>query len=142
MGNQITKVSKEKNLDFRTCFIIERILDANCDYIKNTSDKNLKIGVTSESSENKENPMNIQGIRIGEGEIYRLKNFIKNDNSLTYEFDKNIKLNLFKREMNVCYNLNTDDINITKCIEPIIIKNFKDIGMDSNELDEIAKFYK
>lgn len=139
MGNKITRT----DLPNRSHFIIERIFDANCDYIKNTTDKVIKVGIASNTpNDNKENPLHLQGIRIGEGEIYRLKNFVKNDNSLTYEFEKNVKLNLFRREMNVCYNLNTDDINVTKCIDPLIIKNYKDIGMNSMELDEIPKFYK
>lgn len=140
MGNKIAKTDLPA---LRNFFAIDRILDANCDYIKNTQHKNVLIGIVPGTPiDNKENPLQYQGIRIGEGEIFRLKNFVKNDNSLTYEFENDVKLNLFKREMVICYNLQADDLNVTKCIDPIITKNFKDIGMNSKELDEISKFYK
>jgi hypothetical protein len=121
-------------------FIIDRMFAANCEFLKGHKTQNIVIGTFKNPEP--QNPLGWQGIRIGDGEILPLKNFQKNKNSVIYEFDRDTKLSLFKRDdqHDVFYNLRTPTLNITEKVAPIIAKHFKDISHDSKELDEIKEF--
>lgn len=119
-------------------FIMDRIIAANCDYLKDHSQPNIIIGVYN--SPNSLNPLGRQGIRIGDGEIYSLLTFQKTENSVNYEFENSTHLTIFKRNNSqICYNLKTPSLNITREIAPKIASLYKDLSLDSRELDEIKE---
>ena len=88
----------------------------------------------------KENPYKTQVIRVNNGPLKSLVSFTETNNSLIYDFEDNIKLQLTKRDNNVVYHIKTNDIEYTNNIHPIVRKHWKTISLASNELDKIAPF--
>ena len=119
-------------------FLIDRIICTNL---------NIYVGVIGGVDTNDKNILKHQGIRIGsDNKISELKNFIKTERNLIYEFDSDIKLSVFKRQNNeedVYYNIKTKTINITSLVDPLIRQNFKKIGMSiSDEIDSLESMFK
>ncbi len=141
MGNTSSSYADafKSKIDYSTCFRIDRVFDAGCDFLNN---ENISVGILHNIDENNKNPYKYQGIRLGNNrKIECLTNFIKNDNSYTYEFENNIKLNIFKKDGHVYYNINTRDINITKPVNNILCKMYKPIQSCSDEIDMIYDIY-
>ncbi len=136
-NNVINLMMAETNRKVKNCFLIDRLIDPNCNGME------VYIGVNGHVNPN--NILSNQGIRLGKhGEIKRLTSFIKVENGLLYTFEDNIKLAITKNDNNeIIYSLNAyDDLNVTKKMNPRMIKLFKSIGMSSNELDKINDFIK
>ena len=134
----------EKRLNTNT-FLIERLVDGNCDYLQHVMppyEPNIKVGVFGGTGNDKSNPLENQGIRIGDSDIHSLKSFTQANDSLTYEFDQNIKLTVFKRRDSIVYNLKTDTLDVTREVNPAVAKFYKPISMDSIEIDKLATIYK
>lgn len=126
-------------------FLQERIIDGNCDYIQHSdspiSENNVRVGIFG-NKEDKLNPLGNQGIRIGGGDIQSLKNFMETQNGLVYEFTDDTRLTFFPCEKDVCYNLKTPVLDVTRKVDPIIRKFYKPMGLASTELDKITNLYK
>jgi hypothetical protein len=136
-NNIINLMMTETNRKIKNCFLIDRLIDPNCNGME------VYIGVNGNVNPN--NILSNQGIRIGKyGEIKHLTSFIKVENGLLYTFEDNIKLTITKNDNNeIMYSLKAyDDMNVTKLMNPRMIKLFKSIGMSSNELDKINDFIK
>lgn len=138
MGNTATKVAEAAKPQY---FIIDRLLAANCDFLGGAGIRGntIQFGVFGSGAE-KESPLGHQGIRIGDGPIHILKAFSENGSGLVYEFEDNVRLNLFKRDGgDACYNLRTDTLNVTRPVDPAIRKFYKPLYMRdaSEELDKI-----
>jgi hypothetical protein len=124
-----------------TCFTIDRILDSDC------AGKTLAIGSHSNGDPNL--PLSGQGIRHGQGEpIKRLLEFKKapDGHRLDYTFENNTRLSVTKAAKGeVRYTFETPQgdrappVFIAKAMDPLLVRNFKGIGMNSAELDEIEK---
>jgi hypothetical protein len=126
--------SKEINRRFDNCFIIDRLIDANC-----VDGKTLTIGINGK--DNPENILSKQGIRLGQdGDIKRLVSFIRVDNGLVYNFEDNTRLTLTKNEKNnkIMYAFETSGKTIVKEMDDRIMGMYKTMGMSSSELDKIA----
>jgi hypothetical protein len=138
MGNALTLAPLPK----KRFLMIERIIAANCDFLPDSyEDKNILIGIIG-TSKDEANPLAHQAIRLGTDEPCKLVNFQEGITTLTYEFENNISLNIMRREDKIIYNIQTPDIHITREVDPILIKFYKPIGMDSTELDKINKLYR
>ena len=121
-------------------FMVERIIVANCDFLP-SEEKNILIGVSG-ISRDEMNPLAHQAIRIGNSELYKLVNFQEGTSTLTYEFEKNVSLNIMRSKDTIIYNVKTPEIQITREADPLLIKFYKPIGMASAELDKIEKLYR
>lgn len=122
----------------RERFIIERILASNMNGVE---ENNLVIGVTALL----DNPLGHQGLRIGnDPTIHRLRGFREGERSIHYDFQNDIKLNIFKRDNgDVIYNISSPAVNTTETVDPLICKFYKSIGMSmSNEIDRVEKIFK
>ncbi len=89
-----------------------------------------------------DNPYKKQVIRVNNGQLKSLVSFTETSNSLIYEFEDNVKLQLIKRENNIVYHIKTEDIEHTSAVPSILRNHYKTISLASNELDKIADFYK
>lgn len=156
---------------FNHHFVMDRLIDTNCDYITAPADGSLyeqvvKVGLWTNTKANrfksdkpclksieeeekelrKTNPLNYQGIQIGKSPIYELKSFVRNTNSVEYHFDKEVRLLIVKRETgNLYYQLVSPEqnINVTRPVNPIMIRLFKPIGpFDSSSSLEIDEIGK
>jgi len=119
---------------YDNCFIIDRLIDADC------AGKNLSIGVNSKV--NPDNMLSHQGIRLGQdGEIKRLVSFVKADNALIYNFEDNTRLTLTKDDKTnkIMYAFETPGKTVVKEMDNKIWSMYKTIGMSSKELDKIAE---
>ncbi len=118
-----------------TCFTIDRILDADC------KGKTLVIGTHSSGDPNL--PLSGQGIRHGQHEpIQRLLEFKKapDGKTLNYLFENNTRLSVMKAEKGeVRYTYDDTSSSVAKAMDPLLVRNFKSIGMNSAELDAIAE---
>jgi hypothetical protein len=131
----------EQQLRNPTCFTIDRILDSDC------KGKTLTIGAHSYGDPNL--PLSGQGIRHGDNEpIKRLLEFKKaaDGKTLNYLFENNTRLSVMKAEKgDVRYTFETPQggrappIFVAKAMDPLLVRNFKSIGMNSAELDAIAE---
>lgn len=124
----------ETDRRYNNCFIIDRLIDPNCD------GKPLSIGINTNQV-----PLNLmsrQGIRLGEdGNIKHLVSFLKVNNGLVYNFEDNTNLTLTKNEKSnkITYSFQTTGKTVVKEMDDSVINRFKTIGMDSKELDSIAE---
>jgi hypothetical protein len=120
-------------------FLIDRTLAAECDFLPETVEQVIRIGVFTGSTD-KPNPLRQQGLRIGDGPIHTLKHCVEHTNGLEYQFEKDVTLSVFKREGAACYRLKTDALDVTRTIHPFLAKNFKTIGMReaSAEVDKLV----
>ena len=76
----------------RERFIMERIIAANMNGVEGNT---LTVGVTALL----DNPLGHQGLRIGDDPtIHRLRGFREGERSIHYDFQNDIKLNIFKRD--------------------------------------------
>lgn len=137
MGNVQSEVSKTR----QKFMINERIIAANCDFLPESTDNNIFIGITG-TSRDETNPLAHQVIRLGNGDLHRLVKFQEGVTSLSYEFEKNVSLNIMRSEDKLIYNIQTPEIQITREIDPILVKFYKPIGMACSELDKIDKLYR
>jgi len=123
-----------------TCFSIDRILDADC------KGRTLAIGVHSKGDPAL--PLSNQGLRHGDGQpIRRLLKFERSPDgkALHYTFEEGARLSIIPNKTQkgeVVYSLDLPVppyTVIAKTIDPIVLRNFKPIGMNSAELDAIAE---
>ena len=127
--------TKEINRRYDNCFIIDRLIDANC-----MDGKTLAIGVNGKV--NPDNILSHQGIRLGQdGDIKRLVSFVKFNNGLVYNFEDNTNLTLTKNEKNnkIIYSFQMPGKTVVKEMDNKILEAYKTIGMSSSELDKIAE---
>jgi hypothetical protein len=136
MGNIQSQTPIEKNKRL----LVERILVANCEYLQ-SEDNNILIGVTG-IAKDEANPLANQAIRIGNSDLYKLINFKEGLTSVTYEFEKDVSLNIMRSDKKLIYNIKTPELQITREIDPLLVKFYKPIGMASAELDRIEKIYR
>ncbi len=94
------------------------------------------VGVTGQVG-SEENPFREQVIRIGDEPLRSLVSFSKTENSLHYEFEDNIHLQIMKREKDIVYHIKTNEINHTSKIRPLYLSK---ISLKSNELDKMVDF--
>jgi hypothetical protein len=120
-------------------FMVERIIAANCEFLP-SEEKNILIGVSG-ISRDEMNPLAHQAIRLGNSELYKLVNFQEGTSTLTYEFEKNVSLNIMRSKDKLIYNIKTPELHITREIDPMLVKFYKPIGMASAEFDKIEKLY-
>lgn len=124
------------------CFLIDRLIAANCDFIKGT-DNCIRIGVNGYKGDDELNPLTNQGIRIGDSQIYKLKSFAEYNSGIDYKFENNVNLRLFKKDSgDLFYHLKTPEMDVTREIDPIVAKFYKKICMASDELDKLDGFFK
>lgn len=140
MGSSSSKTVPVLESSLNQYLKIERILAAQCDFLPpNRFEDTIRVGIVGNS--NPENPLGSQAIRIGDSDAYRLQSFQGTDESLVYNFEKNITLTLMKRRDSFVYHLKTPELDVTKEIYPGIVKMFKPIGMASDELDKIGTLF-
>ncbi len=94
------------------------------------------VGVTGQVG-SEENPFREQVIRVGDEPLRSLVSFSKTENSLHYEFEDNIHLQIMKREKDIVYHIKTNEINHTSKIRPLYLSK---ISLKSNELDKMVDF--
>jgi len=136
MGNVQSEVPPPK----KNFLLVERLIATNCDFLPDSAeDKNILIGVCG-TSKDELNPLANQAIRLCNN-THRLLNFQEGNSTLTYEFEKNVTLNIMRSENKIMYNIKTPDINVTREIHPSVVKLYKPIGVASVELDTIKKLY-
>ncbi len=122
MGN---KISSER-------LLFDRVIDG---------EEQIYIGVNG--NKNQDNPMSTQKIHLGDFQYKNLHFFTSTPTNLTYEFEDNVMLRFYKNEKNeVFYNIKCPEKNIdkTKIMNEICVKNFKKIEFHSNEFDKIYDF--
>jgi hypothetical protein len=88
-----------------------------------------------------------QCIKINEeSKLHCLLHFVETHNSLTYDFEDNIKLTIMKTLSsdicNIYYNLRTDSLNISDKLSDNDRRWFKTININSEQLDKLADFIK
>jgi hypothetical protein len=86
------------------------------------------------------NPYKTQVIRVNNGPLKSLVSFTETNNSLIYDFEDNVKLQLMKRDNDIVYHIKTEDIEYTNNIHPVVRNHWKTISLASEELDKIATF--
>ncbi len=91
---------------------------------------------------NVNNPYKTQVIRVNHGELKSLVSFTETNNSLIYDFEDHIKLQLTKRDDTIIYHIITKDINYTDTMHPIVREHWSPISLESKELDKIGAFIK
>lgn len=133
LNKTIIEAKNEIENRYLNCFIIDRLIDADC------AGKVLRIGVNSNKTQN--NILSNQGIRWGEdGQIKRLISFNKVNGDLIYDFEDNYRLILSKNNKNkIIYSFLTDDNIIVKEIDDKVLNYWKTISMASSELDRIVE---
>lgn len=133
INKTIIEAKNEIENRYLNCFIIDRLIDADC------AGKVLSIGVSGNANPN--NILSNQGIRWGQdGQIKRLVSCSKVDNGLIYEFEDNYRLILSKTDKNkIIYSFLTDNNINVKEIEDKILNYWKIISMNSSELDRIVE---
>jgi len=129
MGNSFQK--NDNNID--GCLKFDRILDG---------ENEIYIGLGSMSQ-----GISTQVIRIGDfnNKYNKLLEFSEEKNKLNYKFENNIIMNIEKENENMRLEITDpkNKRNISKNIDPIIIKYFKPIKMSntSNEFDKIYDLF-
>jgi hypothetical protein len=140
MGNSVSTAVKPLEAPFKNCLQIERMIAAECDFLPaNQSEDNIRVGVIGNSDP--ANPLSHQAIRFGDSDAYRLQSFTKGENTLIYKFEKNVNLTLMKRRDSILYNLKTPEFDVTREINPTIVRMYKSISMASDELDKIGELF-
>jgi hypothetical protein len=140
MGSSLSSPVVPNEFPSKQTFRIERILASGCDYLPpNRYEDTIRVGVIGGALD--DNPLSHQAIRLGGSEPYRLKAFEENTNSLKYTFEKDVSLTLMKRRDSFVYNLKTPELDVSREIYPGLVKMFKPIGVASEELDKIDKFF-
>jgi hypothetical protein len=140
MGASGTKLNHSN----KSYFIIDRLLSANCDFLKDHRDPSIRFGIVS-SKGGLHRPLKKQGIRIGDDNICRLVDCTSSNSKIEYKFENNISLTIFKQPNNeVWYTLKTPKLDITRSIDPIVRKFYKPISMSdaSLELDKVEEILK
>lgn len=135
LRNWAESTTKEISRKYDNCFIIDRLIDANC-----VDGKPLAIGVNGKV--NPDNILSHQGIRLGQdGDIKRLVSFVKFNNGLVYNFEDNTNLTLTKNEKNnkIMYSFQMPGKTVVKEMDDYVVGTYKTIGMSSSELDKIAE---
>ncbi len=128
--------NKKNTLFSGPAMVIDRIIVAE--------PHRIEVGVYGfDVSKNKENnPYKSQVIRVNNGPLKSLVNYTETSNSLIYDFEDNIKLQLTKREKDIVYHIKTEDIEHTSNMNPLVRQIWKTISLKSKELDKIADFVK
>ncbi len=118
MGNKIAHES----------LIFDRVIDGEA---------GIWVGVNGTEEPN--NPMGKQKLCLQNGQYQKLKFFTKTDNNLMYEFENDITLRFYKNPDGVYYNFKypSKQIDQTKLMHQVVCSNYKKIGFNSNELDQI-----
>lgn len=121
----------------RHAFLVERTLAAECDFLEDTQDQAIRLGVGG-AKEDPSNPLGLQGVRIGSnGEPLLMKDVKSSDTSVEYSFEKDTYIHVFRRGDDVLYHLKTPTLDVTRTIHPMVRSMWKPIGMGavSRELD-------
>ena len=143
MGASISKPSPEPNAQespLKDCLRIERVIASGCNYLRpNRLEDTIRIGVIGNGDP--QNPLSSQAIRLGDSEAYRLQSFQDGKDSLSYTFEKGVRLTLMRRRDSITYNLKTPELDVTRIIYPGLVKMYKPIGMASEELDKIGELF-
>lgn len=94
----------------------------------------IVVGVTGQVG-SKENPFREQVIRINDDELKSLVSFRQTENSLDYEFEDHIHLQIMKKNKQVICHVKTPKINYTSVIRPLYTSK---ISLKSDELDKMV----
>jgi len=98
-------------------------------------DLDITIGVSKFHDENQ--PLSNQYIKVN-NKLHHLKNFYKNDHYLSFIFDKNISLMIiYFGSVIMIYLFDNGRCILCKPINELIIKRFKKMNFNSEELDYI-----
>lgn len=125
-------VSKQRYL------LIERMIDADCDYLNG---KPLRIGVCN--GESGPNPLKTQCISVGDRPPSDLMEFTETNNGFKYRFTDDVDFSIIRRDNNdIYYNLKTPEFDVTRPIQEPIRRVYKPISMCSPELDKIQEIFK
>jgi len=137
MGNIQSEVPTHQ----KKFLMVERIIAANCEFLPDSTDKNILIGISG-TSKDETNPLAHQAIRIGNSNPYKLVSFQDGPTTLSYEFEKNISLHIMRSNDKLIYNIQTPEIHATHELDPVLVKFYKPIGMGCIELDKIDKLFR
>ena len=103
---------------------------------------NIKFGVCGGSGE-QSNPYKTQCIKIdNETKPHSLLTFFETPNTISMEFEDDIRLTLMKSGDKVNYNLKTSTINTTRELDTFHRNWIKSVHMGSPELDKMVDFIK
>lgn len=94
------------------------------------------VGVTGQVG-SKENPFREQVIRINDDDLKSLVSFRQTENSLDYEFEDYIHLQIMKKNKQIICHIKTPKINYTSVIRPLYTSK---ISLKSDELDKMVDF--
>ena len=126
MGNTHTHAAAQQ----KPFFIVERILTPD-----------IKVGVVGGNG-----GANPQGIRIGDGEIRRLKRFDSDASELNYTFENATKLRLYNcgPSSSICYTLESPELQQVAALYPSIVEKFKPISMGdtTTEIDAMWDLFR
>lgn len=126
-------------LNVNECLKFDKVIDV---------EEEIYIGILPNFKNSKNlNPYSSQAIRIGKNSnAVRLIEFTECTNSLKFDYEFNITMQLTKKNNDIILNIHdpTQDKHIIKLMDPICIKFMKPIYFDklSVEYDKIATFIK
>jgi len=143
IAKEMSTVSRARD----ACFMVERLIDANCEFLG--GEQSIRVGIWAgppkfksekrgpagwdeeDEMAKKANPLGHQGIRIGAMPIMPLVGFTKHIDSVAFQFGGGIQLSIMRRANgDVYYHLIVPDENldITRKISDPIRRHFKPIG--------------
>lgn len=134
LNRVLSEVYKTTDDIYNNYFIIDRIIDADCD------GKLLVVGI--KGGDNLSNSLSKQGIRWGNtGQIKRLVSFVQLDkDGLVYNFEDDYRLTLTKTTNNkIMYAFEMKDNVVIKEMNEAVMRSWKPISMSSTELDKICE---
>jgi hypothetical protein len=127
--------------DVNQAFLVERTIVGQCDFLEDGG--SIRMGVSGRTHiGDAKNPLSFQGLRIGNSPIMAMKDCIMSDTSVQYTFEGDTKLHVFRRGGDVVYNLKTPTLDVTRTIDPVVTRFFKNIGMQSREIDALEPVFK
>ena len=124
---------------------------SNClksDRVISIENPNIRIGVNGNKQNNEKNPFYFQKIKINdENNSYALKSFTETSDTLSFDFENNIKLHLMRKcdnnsNCDIIFNLLYPEkkLNVTKKMDEFLVDRFKNVSFASPELDRIEPF--
>jgi hypothetical protein len=131
MGNTTSAVSPQDTRQF----LIERIVASMCDFCDPPT---LMMGIFGRNRD-VNSPYGGVGLRIGDKPIVELREYAKTPTSIKYEFENDTTLHFFRTELQeVAYRLKTPELDEIRVVDPLLVRSFKTIGMDTAKpLDEL-----
>jgi hypothetical protein len=127
--------SSQRNVNEDRFFLVERIVASMCDFCHPPT---LMMGIYGRAKD-PNNPYGGCGLRIGDQAILELRDYMKTDKSIKYEFENDTSLHFFRTELKeVAYRLKTPELDEIRVVDPLLARSFKPIGMSpSKPLDEL-----